>query len=128
MVVAIALGLALGIALAQFCNAFALAPATMVAGAGTFLIETAGGHTVAHALLASFCITSALQLGFLFGVLFNGLVVRSRRTSARLREEEPSLLPPSLAEAEIDKMQQKLAAMKGLLKIGARGAKKDDAA
>jgi hypothetical protein len=56
----------------------------MVAGAGTALIEAAGGHTVVYALLASLCVAFALQLGFLSGVFFNGFVVRSRRSSAGL--------------------------------------------
>jgi hypothetical protein len=93
MVVVIGLGLALGIALAQFFRAFALAPAIMVAGAGTFLVEAAGGHTVAHALLVSLCVALALQLGFLSGVFFNGFVARRRRSSAGATEAGPSPLP-----------------------------------
>jgi hypothetical protein len=84
MVVVTGLGLALGIGLAQFFRAFALVPTIMVAGAGTALIEAAGGHTVVYALLASLCVAFALQLGFLSGVFFNGFVVRSRRSSAGL--------------------------------------------
>jgi hypothetical protein len=93
MVVAIVLGFALGIALAQFFGTFALVPAGIVAAAGTSLIEAAGGHTVAQALLANFCIALALQLGFLSGVFFNGLVLRSRRPLASVTE----VVPPAIA-------------------------------
>jgi hypothetical protein len=44
-------------------------------------------------LLANFCIALALQLGFLSGVFFNGLVLRSRRPLASVTE----VVPPAIA-------------------------------
>jgi hypothetical protein len=86
MVALAALGFAIGIVLALFFRALVLAPATLISLVGASLIEATRGHSAAHSLLTSLCIALALQLGFLGGGLFNGLVQRAKAFGYRVRK------------------------------------------
>ena len=85
MIVALTLGLAVGIALAQFFRAYVLIPATVVALAGSLLYEAVRGHAVAHALLASLSIALALQSGFFVGAFLNGIGLYGKAPHLTLR-------------------------------------------
>jgi hypothetical protein len=81
MVAVAALTFAFGIALAQFYKALVLVPATMVVVVGALLLELAAGHSPVHTLLSSLLAASALQVGFLSGLLFSGLVIGASRNA-----------------------------------------------
>ena len=82
MVVIAALTFTLGITLARFYKVSVLLPATLVIVAGVSVLELAGGHTFAHALLSSLFTTAALQARFLTGSLLFGLIVGVTRAAS----------------------------------------------
>jgi hypothetical protein len=120
-----AIGVVVGVALAQRFTVFVLAPVILVAAAGTSLIEIMRAHGPAQGLLSGLCVVLALQLGFLAGVFFRGSVGYSRQSSVGATLDEATPTPPSLTRPALD---QGLAEMRDKLKTMAPGAQKDDAA
>ena len=82
MVVIAALAFVLGIALAQFYKALIVVPATLVVVTGAAMLELSAGHSVARTLVSVLLSASALQVGFLSGSLFGGLVMGSSKRAS----------------------------------------------
>ena len=83
MVVIAALAFALGIALARFYKGSIVVLATLVVESqARRWLELSAGHSVAHALLSVLLSASALQVGFLSGSLFGGLVMGSSKRAS----------------------------------------------
>ena len=85
MIVAIAMGVAAGIACAQFYRAYILIPATIAELIGIVMNEAVLGQTVTHAILASLSIALALQSGFFIGTFLNGIGLYGKAPYLTLR-------------------------------------------
>jgi hypothetical protein len=82
MIAAVALPFLLGIALEQFYKAVALLPATIVVFVGVLMLELLAGHSAAPTLVSVLVPASALQVGFLLGSLFSGLLAGASRSAS----------------------------------------------
>jgi hypothetical protein len=111
MVAFTALGMIVGIALAQFFRVFALVPVTIFIVVGACLLDLLGGHTIPHTIMACLSIASSLQVGYFSVVYFSGFVFRARqRMPGVIVQEDQRLL--SVAQQEVDSA---LPALKGML-------------
>jgi hypothetical protein len=75
MAVTAAVGLFMGVALAQFFRAYILPPATMLALIFAVIADLADGRSLIHVLVACLFVAFALQVGYLLGALLRGFVV-----------------------------------------------------
>jgi hypothetical protein len=69
-----------GLLARRFSTIVVLLPAVVLAGVVSFLLAVVRSGSLAHGLWAALSVVVALQLGFLAGVVLNGIGVQ-RRTS-----------------------------------------------
>jgi hypothetical protein len=74
MTMVAAFGILIGIILAQFLTAFALAPVTAIAIAATVIGESVGGRSLLQTAIACLCVAFTVQCGFLLGAFFRSVV------------------------------------------------------
>jgi len=96
-------GLILGVAVAQTLGAFAVVPTIITASLGTLLFNSLIGSPFHYSLLLALCVAVTLQIGFLTGLVLNGLVWRSSRISLGVENRlstEPSTFIVSQANLD----------------------------